>query len=271
MGYLGFMRRWVWWMVVVGLCCFIACGGTSLRRGSGSDDGSPDGGTSGSAGASAETGGTPNGGSPNATGGRGGSAGGGDTSGSGGSAGSSFGGEPSGGTSGDAGAAGEPSCRPGPLFNDCSRAATCEVFECGAPWSLYDAEGCERTQCTDSGSCPSGQRCVPRPVLGKYDDPCFHGPDSCYPSLGECDCSYWEECMPLALCVPIEEFPPERDCSFVGTDCVELTTAVETLEAYRDGTAFMPIGGPYEPPAPLAASVEACAEKLATLLQAECD
>jgi len=77
--------------------------------------------------------------------------------------------------------------------------------------------------------------------------------------------------MPLALCVPIEEFPPERDCSFVGMDCAELAKAVETLEAYRDGTEFFFIDEPYEPPAPLAASVEACAEQLSTLLQAECD
>jgi hypothetical protein len=267
------MRRRVWWRVVVGLCCFIACGGTSARRGSGADEGSPDGSTSGSAGASVETGGTPNGGSSNVTGGRGGSTGGGGASGFGGSGGSSFGGEPSGGTSGDAGAGagGETTCHPGPFDNECTRAVTCEIFECGAPWSLYDADGCERTQCTESGVCPTGQRCVPRPVLGRYDDPCFHGLDSCILIDGECDCAYWEECMPLALCVPIEEFPTERDCSFVGTDCAELMTAVETLEAYRDGTAFMPIGGPYQPPAPLAASVDACAEKLATLLQAECD
>ena len=268
------------WAVAVTLVV-AQCGGSSLKREEAGDgDGSAEGGASGSTGARGGTTGNAGAGATNPTGGRGGSgattAGGGRVS--GGSGGSSAGGAGDGGNGAvsgaagsDGGAAGEPGCTPFLVSpSDCSREDTCRVLECGAPWSLYDAQGCDRTECTETGTCPAGERCVPAPVLGKYDDPCFYHPDSCSIDEDECFCSVWEECIPLAVCLPIAEFPPERDCPIDDPmDCLALAQAVETLEAYRDGTPF--IFFPYEPPPALAESVESCAMRLAGALQAECD
>ena len=270
-----------WWVVAM-IAVVVDCGGSSVRRGAAGDGGdgggSEDGGTSGSAGTRGGTAGTSTAGATSPTGGRGGGGGttavggrisGGGSGGSGNSAGQGAD-AGDGGVGGGAGAAGAPSCEFALVGgSDCSREETCQALECGAPWSIYDVGGCGRTECTETGVCPFGERCVPAPVLGKYDDPCFYHPDSCDNFGGPCACSVWEECLPLALCLPEGEFPPSRDCPIdAPIDCVALSQAVETLEAYRDGTEFI---WPYEPAPVLSASVESCATRLADALQAECD
>ncbi len=267
-----------WWAVAV-LAVVAHCGGTSVRReDAGDGDGSEDGGTSGTLGARGGTGGTA--GIDVPTGGRGGSGSttpaggrvsGGGTGGTiGASAGDGGDGAVSGAAGSDGGSAGEPSCDEDLVPSTCSPEDTCEILECGAPWSFFDARHCRRTECTQTGTCSAGERCVPAPVLGKYDDSCSYGWDSCeHDAEGTCQCIYYEECAPLALCIPEDEFPPSRDCPIEDPmDCFGLSRAVAALEAYRDGTQFF---FPYDPPPALAASVEACAERLATALQSECD
>jgi hypothetical protein len=249
------MRSW-WMMAIVAVVAH--CGGSSERRErSGDGDGSEDGGTSGTGGARGGAAGTSTAGVGTTMTGGGGVL----RGGSGGYAGAA---------GSDGGAAGEPGCTPrlvGP--SECSHEETCRALECGAPWSLYDEEGCERTECTETATCRAGERCVPAPVLGKYDDPCFYHPDSCDLYEGECSCAVWEECLPLAVCLPVAEFPPERDCPIDDPmDCAALAGAVETLGVYRDGTEFF---FPYDPPEALDASVESCAMRLARALQVACD
>jgi hypothetical protein len=276
------MRSWWAALVVVFVLAVTHCGGSSTRR-EPAGDGFEDGGTSGSAGARGGTAGASIGGATNPGGGRGGagattaSGGRAPAGGSGGSraGGGGFAGG-DGGDAGSAGSAGEPGCTPvlGSDITDCSREDTCLAVECGEPWSIFDDAGCGRTQCTETGTCPAGERCVPAVVAGKYDDPCFYHPDSCSYSDDECLCAVWEECFPLAVCLPEDEFPPSRDCPIdraaddAPADCFLLSRAVMTLEAYRDGSEFF---FPYEPPPVLAASVESCAMRLADALQAECD
>jgi hypothetical protein len=104
-------------------------------------------------------------------------------------------------------------------------------------------------------------------VLGKYDEPGFYEPDSCNTIGGSCGCAFYEEAAPLALCIPVSEFPPERDCTFESRDCNAIVRALETVSAYRDGSAFF---FPYDPPEDLAQSVEACEQKLLELLETTC-
>ena len=247
------------------------------RHGDGDGDGDV-GGTSGAGATTAASGGTfgtsvtgGKGGTTTAGGGGGNGARGG-TGGKGGTT-SGFGGDlGGGGTGGDAGGGGDAGSSVCDFeltgSTSCGRAQTCEKLECGAPWSSHDATGCRRSQCTETGTCPAGERCVPAPVLGRFDDACYNEIDGCdLDPSGVCFCSAYEECAPLALCVPEDEFPQANDCPLPVT-CSAVEKALSTLTAYRDGTDFF---FDYQPPAALATSVERCAAKLLQRYENECN
>ncbi|HEX6276258.1 MAG TPA: hypothetical protein VFZ53_24630 [Polyangiaceae bacterium] len=263
------MLRWVWW-TVVGCLGFVACGGSSLRNDAGNDGSSNDdqstGGMPGSGGATSGTGGS-NGGTTNPTGGRGGttagrggttSGGGGTTGGRGGTGGEGAGaGEPS--TGGDAGGGGRPVCELAGGVT-CSFEDSCTVLGCGKAWSHYDENRCGRTGCEETGLCEAGERCVAAPVAGRFDDPCGNQADSCDVTASGCECLYYEECFPSAVCLPVGEFPPDDDCPIAELDCEGLEQAAATLRGYLDGDAFLE---PYEPPGNIASSLQACLDAVA--------
>jgi len=90
--------------------------------------------------------------------------------------------------------------------------------------------------------------------------------DTCYATTEGCTCWPNVECGPSVLCVPIDEFPPERDCPLEGRDCAGLARAAATLEAYFS----YGFGFEYDPPPHVRSSLEACADAVATRLAAEC-
>jgi hypothetical protein len=132
--------------------------------------------------------------------------------------------------------------RPLPDGVYCSAEAACEALECGAPWSLFDANGCARRNCSFGNPCPTGQRCVPAIVAGAFERACFREYDRCDDSRGSCSCHgfYWNEadgtsvggCLPLAVCLPEPEFSAEHDCPIDGLNCDQLRLADTNLYEY---------------------------------------
>jgi hypothetical protein len=133
---------------------------------------------------------------------------------------------------------------------------------------VYDESLCHRTSCEETGTCPAGHRCVAAPVAGRFIDPCRLEVDSCDPSGEACECIEYEECSPGVHCLPVDEFPAEDDCPIADLDCDELEVATLTLEAYLDGSVFF---FPYEAPANVASSVQACVDAVEARLDADCD
>jgi hypothetical protein len=266
--------RWVWWSVV-GLVGFVACGGVSIRNdsGDGGDDGSTGG---GSAGTREETGGASPGGTSSATGGRGITIGGQGGSGARGGTPSTGGDGGRGAVSGDAGGGGDAGAGAGGVSTcelaggtSCSFAATCAMLGCGTPWSSYDENLCVRANCALTGVCEAGERCVAAPVAGGFDDPCGNQADSCDATAVGCQCVFYEECFPSAVCLPFDAFPPEKDCPIANLNCGELERAAMTLRAYLDGGSERFLE-PYQPPANLAASLRSCADAVAARMARVC-
>jgi hypothetical protein len=254
----------------MGVLGLVACG----KSASHDDDESTGGGTSGSAGTAAGVSGASQGGASQggasqggaiATGGRGGT-----TGGRGGSV--SAGGSPGAagaeaGTGGDAGGGEGPSCTLAGGVS-CSFDAACEVLGCGRAWSSYDDAMCVRENCAETGVCAPGKRCVTSPVGGRFDEICRNEADSCDPSGDRCECLYYEECFPSAVCLSDEEFPTSDECPIANLDCTELSQATETVDAYLHGDGFLE---PYEPPPNLAASLNACAQAVAERFALHCE
>jgi hypothetical protein len=204
------------------------------------DDNAANGGTPGSAGGnvgyggrvSAGNAGSAEAGAPSATGGAD-SAGGGSDAVAGGGA-----------QSGDAGSPG--SAGHGPAINlcdgktrfagenYCSEIDACAALDCGKPWSLYDANGCRRLDCTGGETCPQGQRCVLAALTGNFARSCFADVDGCEYQGSENSCSCVDyECVPTRICLPESDFPESHDCPIEGLDCAELAAAKAGLSAYR--------------------------------------
>jgi hypothetical protein len=144
--------------------------------------------------------------------------------------------------------------------NTCSFDAACDVLGCGSAWSQYTEGMCVRASCAESGLCEGGERCVAAPVAGRFDEPCGNQADSCDVTASGCECLYYEECFPSAVCLPVDEFPPANDCPIAELDCEGLEQAAETLRGYLDGDVFLE---PYDPPGNIASSLQACLDAVA--------
>lgn len=101
----------------------------------------------------------------------------------------------------------------------CAGRSICETYECGGKLSLYNHDGCPRTNCTTDDGCGDGWRCVPL-VLG---DGCIDGELSCRSDGDACVCEVTEACSgnPLAHCLPDSVYPPEGDCVPAAIGCGE--------------------------------------------------
>ncbi|HEX6275848.1 MAG TPA: hypothetical protein VFZ53_22555 [Polyangiaceae bacterium] len=168
------------------------------------------------------------------------------------------------GTGGEAGGGGDTCTLSGIT---CSFRETCDILGCGTAWSHYDEKMCERGSCAPTGTCELGERCVAAPVAGRFDEPCSNLAESCETTASGCECRYHEECFPSAVCLRVDLFPPENDCPIADLDCAELDQADRTLRGYLDGDVFFE---PYEPPANVASSLEACRAAVEARWQAEC-
>lgn len=128
-------------------------------------------------------------------------------------------------------------CEVAPLGSrsECSFEDTCRGLSCGSPWSMHDEDGCLRRSCTSSDECDAGERCLPAPVAGRFDD-CFgSGSDGCeYASGCDCSCSFLEDCVQRSVCVSEAEYPVGSafECPVEGMDCDELSRAVEVVRGY---------------------------------------
>ena len=149
----------------------------------------------------------------------------------------------------------------------CSKNAFCEALECGKPWSLFDANGCARELCWSDDACANGSRCVPAPVAGKFDATCFEEYDSCEDSSGACECMPYPECGARALCLSVQEFPPESECPVESFSCAELSRTAVNLQAYADEEDFLVTS---ETSSAVKGRTEACRAKVNGLL-ASCD
>ena len=151
----------------------------------------------------------------------------------------------------------------------CSFDESCAVLGCGTAWSRYDENRCVRADCAGTGLCGAGERCVSAPVGGGFDEPCGNESDSCDVTASGCECLRYEECFASAVCLPIDEFPPEKDCPIANLDCAELERAMATLEAYLDGGSDVFLE-PYEAPANLTADLQACFDAVFVRHENEC-
>ncbi|MGC4094610.1 MAG: hypothetical protein QM756_43175 [Polyangiaceae bacterium] len=146
----------------------------------------------------------------------------------------------------------------------CSAGEACALLECGKPWSLYDANGCRRSECWDAVPCRKGERCVVAATAGNWTKACYSDFDGCGPVDGACSCDQYE-CTPLGVCLPESEFPAERDCDVSALDCSELAQASANLVAYREALLF---DGVYSESPDFSAQVAACQKKIGALLAA---
>jgi hypothetical protein len=214
-----------------------------LMVGCGSDEGDPGGaGSGGKAGAGAGKGGA--GGKAGGTGGKTMSSGGKATGGTGGKAGSS-----SGGQAGEC-TVEEVAERPlgtscgfetpdghSTVVSTCSFADTCELLNCGEPFSQVDAAGCLRAPCESSRQCASGERCVPGVVHGVS---CYSSViESCFVACDHCDCFASADCKELAFCLDADDYPPSADCDLSDQDCSRLEGFLSDLDraSFEDDTA----------------------------------
>jgi hypothetical protein len=147
----------------------------------------------------------------------------------------------------------------------CSAEDTCRALDCGQPWSLYDEHGCARQECTSTGECPTGLRCVPAPVGGEFTRSCFQGYDSCDTASGACQCYQYLECGSRAVCLSESAFPPDHDCPIAGLDCAELRQAAATVRDYLDQVDSLEF---VVQPAQLTSMVDTCEQKIQQALSA---
>ena len=146
---------------------------------------------------------------------------------------------PVGGTGGSpqAGTTGDPfaHCMVPPLVDGstCTPEASCERLECGEPWSLHAEDGCLRETCLSDVDCNDGERCIPAPVAGAFDDWLSGGCEGCELIAGQCGCSCLEGGPgQRAVCLSRMEFPPSRDCPVECLSCAEISDAQEVVGRY---------------------------------------
>jgi hypothetical protein len=140
----------------------------------------------------------------------------------------------------------------------CSASAACERLACGKPWSFYDADGGRRSECSEAGTCPKGERCVTAALTGNFEQSCFSDFDGCEQHAGTCVCDQYE-CYELRLCLPEAEFPAEKECPIADLDCSALARAKLGLEAYSKELALL--WAPQAPP-PGDPKVDDCKAKI---------
>lgn len=216
-------------------------GGSLVAPSSGGQQGSESGGgSSGSAGKASGTGGDVANGARASAGaaGHGPGGGGSDGGGNGGGNGGASAGTPGGGEGGfsDGVGVGEQAmlcgsnALPGGIW--CSAEAACATLGCGKPWSLFDQNGCFKTLCNDSSACSLGERCLPPPVAGNFEQTFAPEYESCGVVRGECRCNPHTDGLDAGVCVSETELPRDRECALEGLSCQELERAAATLLAY---------------------------------------
>jgi hypothetical protein len=236
------MVRWAWKLLrpllsASVLVAVVDCGGESRqvsRRSTGGTGGAR---SDAGLGGQGMVGGTSSGGMPSTAGSSGGSVAGGMPGVGGRNVAGASGSE----MAGAAGVAGEGTdpfgeCAVPPLSDGttCSLAATCDALDCGKPWSLYDVNGCRRETCSDSRDCPAGKRCVAGPVVGGTSTCWSSSCESCEELSGECRCTCTDDCAVRTVCLPLEEAPPEDDCSLNGLGCAALRARLDGLNRHLD-------------------------------------
>jgi hypothetical protein len=144
----------------------------------------------------------------------------------------------------------------------CSFEQACERLECGKPWSLQGEDGCLRETCTWDEDCSDGERCIPAPVAGAFEEWLTLGCDSCeLTTQGQCVCSCLESGDEFrAVCLPRSEFPPSRDCPIDGLSCAELGAAANVVESYRNIEDLFELAEP----------LDRCIEKIADQRRTQC-
>jgi hypothetical protein len=127
-------------------------------------------------------------------------------------------------------------CMVPPLLDvtTCSFEQACETLDCGGPWALHQEDGCRRTTCVADGDCAAGQRCIPAPVGGVFDDWLTSGCETCDIVAGECVCACHEGSGLVAVCLDLGDYPPSSDCPIDGLPCEELHRVGLIVERYLD-------------------------------------
>lgn len=219
---------------VFGLISLVALGCDSDsdnqgKAGSGGSAASSTGAAAGSGGASGSAGGGSGGTSGRAGGGSGGTAAGS----SGGHAAGGSGGTSGGGTGGSqcgGGTAGEGSGGACNGHYRCSLESLCCAEDCGAPTSLFDADGCSRDHCWSDGDCEQNKTCVIQSMLRAG---CIRGPVDLCEVLddGSCSCVFAAVCHQGGLCMTD---PPAERCP-VPDSCEELKGKIFSMEYASPG------------------------------------
>ncbi len=163
-------------------------------------------------------------------------------------------------TSGETGSDSGATATTGELASDCDAPigegacaleTICEVYTCGGKDSLYNHDGCPRTQCTLDAECDDGWRCFAL-VL---EAACVTGELACEVGADACECSPVTACAGNGRghCLPDSVYPPEQDCQPLLMGCSDELAAWHTaIVATRDDHQA---GGRNE----LAAQLTACA------------
>lgn len=88
--------------------------------------------------------------------------------------------------------------------------------------------------CVSDTECDLGERCVPAPVAGSYDDFFTSGCESCdyFQGQGECICTCYDDAVQRALCVSTAELPGTADCPADGLSCSALLQALQRFSEY---------------------------------------
>jgi hypothetical protein len=115
----------------------------------------------------------------------------------------------------------------------CAAQSICETHECGGKASLYNHDGCPRTQCSRDDECGAGWRCYPLVLAGA----CVEGELDCDGSGSICACEPGGECTgnTRGHCLPDAVYPPEQDCQPLLIGCGdELAAWHAAIIAARD-------------------------------------
>jgi hypothetical protein len=116
----------------------------------------------------------------------------------------------------------------------CSKAATCDALQCGAPWSMYDEQGCERSFCRSSDECATDERCLSPALVGRFEAlPGYF--EGCSVDACECFCSHDPFIYPgRGFCFPAAEYPPTSDCPVAGVACADAANGLRLVSQWLE-------------------------------------
>jgi hypothetical protein len=158
---------------------------------------------------------------------------------------------------GDSSSGDAPQCD-GPIgagAGACANRTICDVYDCGGKTSLYNHDGCPRTECTTDAECGDGWHCYPL-VLGAA---CVEGELACSGDAS-CDCAPLDACSGnlRAHCLPESVYPVAQDCMPLLIGCAdELLPWHAAMVATRDAfvaEGFAELGDELTACAPIAAA-----------------